>query len=150
MVAAIVAFNDTDIGASAPNRIRNHALMIHTTKEFMPSREGEVVYFYETASATNFVLPGHEKYQPGHAGIAHTRSLGFLKKSLGGPYFDLDAIWDEHTLFEFGERDVDKTMSTMVTDPYVNHVPTVCFHFHIFKQLLKGLDDRWYRESSID
>jgi len=71
------------------------------------------------------VLPGHEKYAPGHAGVAHTRTLGFLKKSLGGPFFDLDAIWEEHTLYEFGERDVNKTMSTMVAEPYVNHVPTM-------------------------
>lgn len=125
MVGAIVAFNDTDVAACQPNRIRNHPLMIHTAHEFVPSREGEVVFFYESAEATNFVLPGHEKYAPGHAGVAHTRSLGFLKKNLGGPYFDLDAIWEEHTLYEFGERDVNKTMSTMVAEPYVNHVPTM-------------------------
>ncbi|KAE8441717.1 hypothetical protein EG329_004503 [Mollisiaceae sp. DMI_Dod_QoI] len=119
MVAAIVAFCDTDVGANAPNRIRNHPMMIHAIKEFGPSREGEVVYFYESAKATNFALPGHESYSPGHAGVAHTRSLGFLKSNLGGPYFDLDAIWEEHTMYEFGERDVDKTMSTMVTEPYM-------------------------------
>ncbi len=83
-------------------------MMIHAIKEFGPSREGEVVYFYESARATNFALPGHESYSPGHAGVAHTRSLGFLKSNLGGPYFDLDAIWEEHTMYEFGERDVTK------------------------------------------
>lgn len=60
MIGAIVAFNDTDIAACQPNRIRNHPLAIHTTKEFFPSREGEIVYFYESTEATNFVLPGHE------------------------------------------------------------------------------------------
>ncbi|KUJ08153.1 NTF2-like protein [Mollisia scopiformis] len=125
MIAAIIAFTDDDVGACQPNRIRNHPLLVHSTKEFMPSRESEVVYFYETAKVTNFVLPGHENYMPGHAGVAHTRSLGFLKQNLGGPYFDLDAIWEEHTLFEFGERNVEKTMSTMVNEPYVNHVPTM-------------------------
>lgn len=44
---------------------------------------------------------------------------------MGGPYFDLEAIWEEHTLFEFGERAVEKTMSTMVQEPYVNHIPTM-------------------------
>lgn len=117
MVAAIVAFNETDVGACQPNRIRNHPLLMHATKEFVPSQEGEIVYFYETASSPNFVLPGHEGYMSSHAGVAHTRSLNFLKKNLGGPYFDLDAIWEEHTMFEFGKRDVAKTMDTMVTEP---------------------------------
>lgn len=80
---------------------------------------------YETAKSLSFNLPNHKDYAAGPAGVAHTRSLGFLKKHLGGPDFDLEAIWDEHTLFEFGERDVEKTMSTMVAEPYVNHVPTV-------------------------
>ena len=44
---------------------------------------------------------------------------------LGGLFFDLEAVWDEHTRFEFGERDVEKTMATMVAEPYVNHVPTL-------------------------
>ena len=38
---------------------------------------------------------------------------------------DLVALWEEHTRFEFGERDVDATMATMVAEPYVNHVPTM-------------------------
>lgn len=84
-----------------------------------------MVHVYDTANSTNFVLPSHEDFQIAAAGVAHTRSLGFLRKHLGGPIFDLEAIWDEHTLFEFGERNVEKTMGTMVDEPYVNHVPTV-------------------------
>ena len=38
---------------------------------------------------------------------------------------DLVALWEDHTRFEFEVRDVDATMATMVTDPYVNHVPTL-------------------------
>lgn len=41
----------------------------------------------------------------------------------------MEAIWDEHCLFEFGERDVEKTMGTMVDEPYVNHIPTVSITF---------------------
>ncbi|KAI4676691.1 uncharacterized protein J4E84_009526 [Alternaria hordeiaustralica] len=44
---------------------------------------------------------------------------------VGGPFFDLEAVWEEHTKFEFGERDVEKTMATMVDQPYVNHIPTM-------------------------
>lgn len=58
-------------------------------------------------------------------GVAHTRSLTFIKKHLNGPYFDLEKIWEEHTYFEFADRSVEKTMATMVQEPYVNHVPTV-------------------------
>lgn len=44
---------------------------------------------------------------------------------MNGPYFDLETIWDEHTYFEFENRSVEWTMSTMVQEPYVNHIPTV-------------------------
>jgi len=57
--------------------------------------------------------------------VAHTRALTFLKKHTGGPYFDLEKVWEKHTFFEFGDRSVEKTMGTMVQEPYVNHVPTV-------------------------
>ncbi|KDR83485.1 hypothetical protein GALMADRAFT_235649 [Galerina marginata CBS 339.88] len=79
---------------------------------------------YRTTSTT-FVLPQAAKYDPGHAALAHSRTLVFLRKSLGGPLFDLEAIWDEHTFFEFQERSVAKTMGTMVAEPYVNHIPTM-------------------------
>lgn len=72
-----------------------------------------------------WVLPADEDYHSTSAGIAHTRSLAFLKPLLNGPYFDLEAIWDEHCRYEFGERDVARTMATMVAQPYVNHIPTL-------------------------
>jgi carboxymethylenebutenolidase len=37
----------------------------------------------------------------------------------------LEEIWEEHTYYEFADRSVEHTMSTMVQEPYVNHVPTV-------------------------
>ncbi|KAF1932456.1 uncharacterized protein M421DRAFT_417172 [Didymella exigua CBS 183.55] len=81
---------------------------------------------YEDATNdTNWVLPADPKYSKRNAGIAHTRSAAFLKPFLNGPYFDLEAVWDEHCLYEFGERAVEKTMATMVAQPYVNHIPTM-------------------------
>ncbi len=41
------------------------------------------------------------------------------------PDHDLVAIWEAHIRYEFETRDVDATMETMVTEPYVNHVPTM-------------------------
>jgi carboxymethylenebutenolidase len=74
--------------------------------------------------------------------MAHTRSLVFLRSHIGGPFFDIEEIWEEHTFFEFVNRSVAKTMGTMVVsrlglasshgpsdcpqaEPYVNHVPTM-------------------------
>ncbi|MGI9523930.1 MAG: ester cyclase [Hyphomicrobiaceae bacterium] len=41
------------------------------------------------------------------------------------PNHDLVALWEAHCRHEFETRDVDATMSTMVAEPYVNHVPTM-------------------------
>ena len=43
----------------------------------------------------------------------------------GATGYDLGALWEQHCLYEFGERDVPKTMATMVDEPYVNHIPTM-------------------------
>lgn len=72
-----------------------------------------------------FAIPAHEDYHAPSASVAHTRTLTFLKPLIGGPYFDLEKIWDEHTYWEFEARSVEETMATMVEEPYVNHVPTL-------------------------
>ena len=41
------------------------------------------------------------------------------------PPYDLSALWDKHCEYEFDARDVAATMSTMVSEPYVNHIPTM-------------------------
>ena len=38
---------------------------------------------------------------------------------------DLVSLWEAHCRYEFETRDVDATMSTMVAEPYVNHIPTM-------------------------
>ncbi|EER25600.1 hypothetical protein CPC735_067000 [Coccidioides posadasii C735 delta SOWgp] len=83
------------------------------------------VHEYPETNSPQFVIPKHKDFLPSSAAVAHTRSLTFLKSKLGGPLFDLEAIWDEHTYFEFGDRSVAKTMGTMVQEPYVNHIPTM-------------------------
>jgi carboxymethylenebutenolidase len=42
-----------------------------------------------------------------------------------GPHYNLSALWDKHCEYEFGTRNVDDTMATMVAQPYVNHIPTM-------------------------
>jgi carboxymethylenebutenolidase len=65
---------------------------------------------------------GH--YNKPAAAMAHSRSVAALRRVLG-PHYDLSALWEQHTYYEFVERDVPKTMATMVAEPYVNHIPTM-------------------------
>lgn len=69
--------------------------------------------YYPTCKP-HFILPASAQYDASSANIAHTRSLAFLRNHLGGPNFDLEAIWDEHTYWEFERRSVAQTMATMV------------------------------------
>ena len=39
--------------------------------------------------------------------------------------YDLEALWEEHTKFEFAAPDVEATLATMVDDAYVNHIPVM-------------------------
>ncbi|OJJ73407.1 hypothetical protein ASPBRDRAFT_148991 [Aspergillus brasiliensis CBS 101740] len=82
-------------------------------------------YIYPEVSSPGFIIPGHPDFRYSTASVAHTRSLTFLKTHLNGPYFDLEKIWAEHTYYEFDVRSVEKTMATMVQEPYVNHIPTM-------------------------
>jgi carboxymethylenebutenolidase len=41
------------------------------------------------------------------------------------PIADLSGLWEEHTNHEFGTRDTESTLATMVEDAYVNHVPVM-------------------------
>jgi carboxymethylenebutenolidase len=83
------------------------------------------VYTYPGAKSSSFALPFQDGFSYSLEALSHTRNLTFLKPLMNGPYFDLEQIWDEHTYFEFENRSVEWTMSTMVQEPYVNHIPTV-------------------------
>jgi carboxymethylenebutenolidase len=99
--------------------------MLHLTTDVLKtadySNQSTTKHFYPTSS-TYFVLPKTAQYDPASASLAHSRTLVFLRKNLGGPLFDLEAIWDEHTYFEFEVRSVAKTMGTMVVSVFVDLV----------------------------
>jgi len=82
-------------------------------------------YYYPDVQTFEFATPFSKSFHYNTEALSHTRNLTFLKPIMGGPYFDLETIWDEHTYYEFSDRSVEHTMSTMVQEPYVNHVPTV-------------------------
>lgn len=71
-----------------------------------------------------FARSGGDHYHQPSAQMAYTRSLGALRKAMG-PHYDLSAIADQHFALEFATRDAAATMTTMVAEPYVNHVPTM-------------------------
>ncbi|KAF2846812.1 hypothetical protein T440DRAFT_492386 [Plenodomus tracheiphilus IPT5] len=123
---SVTTFPPQLIHAAGPEVPRRESI---PTVPASPTRSPQGIvktYRYEDAKREkNWVLPSDEDYHKRSAGIAHTRSLTFLKPLLNGPYFDLEAVWEEHTRYEFGERDVAKTMATMVDQPYVNHIPTM-------------------------
>lgn len=143
-VAAIITYNEPASG------FPHVPYMVHSTSRPAIPQHDVVLHTYEAVSSTKFVLPGHPHYQAGPAGVAHTRSLGFLRKYLGGPHFDLEAIWEEHTRLEFGERDVESTMNTMVEEPYVNHVPTVRVISSQTNANAYRIDDWWRWQNGSD
>lgn len=92
----------------------------------LPQRTKQVTqYEYAGRASCAFATPFHQDFDHASESISHSRNLAFFKPLMGGPYFDLEAIWDEHVYYEFEVRSVESTMNTMVQEPYVNHVPTV-------------------------
>jgi carboxymethylenebutenolidase len=87
------------------------------------SRSDVEIYVYP-GSDHAFARKGGDHYDKPAAMMAHTRSIALFRKVLG-PHYDLSALWDQHCYFEFATRDVPATMKTMVSEPYVNHVPTM-------------------------
>ncbi|XP_014550708.1 hypothetical protein COCVIDRAFT_114822 [Bipolaris victoriae FI3] len=90
-----------------------------------PRTETRVVHDYPNAKSYLFATPFQPEFDYNMESVSHTRNLSFLKPRMNGPWFDLEAIWDEHQYWEFEDRSVPKTMATMVQEPYVNHVPTL-------------------------
>lgn len=90
------------------------------------------IYEYPSMDSPSFAVPFSEEFDYATEAVSHSRNLAFVKKLMGGPYFDLELLWEEHTFYEFGSRSVENTMATMVEEPYVNHVPTVSFLFFFF------------------
>jgi carboxymethylenebutenolidase len=71
-----------------------------------------------------FATPGREHFNKPAAMMAYSRTMAMLRKVLG-PVHDLNQLWEMHCYYEFGTRDVNAVMPTMVAQPYVNHVPTM-------------------------
>jgi carboxymethylenebutenolidase len=111
----VMHFAELDQYASpaAVQQIREH---------FKGRPEIEIYNYPGTDHAFNRL--GGMHYDKPAAMMAYSRSLAAFRRVMG-PHYDLSALWDAHTMHEFGTRDVDATMKTMVAEPYVNHIPTM-------------------------
>ncbi|MBM3519052.1 MAG: dienelactone hydrolase family protein [Alphaproteobacteria bacterium] len=87
------------------------------------AREDIEIYVYPGVDHA-FYNRHRETYNKPAAWMAHSRTIALLRRAIG-PRYDLSALWDKHTEYEFATRDVDATMATMVASPYVNHIPTM-------------------------
>jgi carboxymethylenebutenolidase len=90
--------------------------------EAFAGRPDTTIHVYRGAGHA-FARQGHH-HDASAAALAYTRSLGVFRQAIG-PRYDLGAIADYHFYLEFEARDTDTTMTTMVPEPYVNHVPTM-------------------------
>lgn len=124
VVGAVVYAGEDEKALDASCKIPT---LVHLVGPSAPMKRTETLteYRYPGVKSSKFATPFHDHFHYNTEAVSHTRSLTFLKPRIGGPYFDLETIWDEHTYYEFADRSVEHTMSTMVQEPYVNHVPTV-------------------------
>ncbi|KKB64751.1 carboxymethylenebutenolidase [Robbsia andropogonis] len=81
------------------------------------------VYVYPRVDH-GFARKGGNHFNKPASMMAHERAIAAFRKTMG-PHYDLSALWEAHLLHEFATRDVDATMATMVSEPYVNHIPTL-------------------------
>ncbi|MDR3380951.1 dienelactone hydrolase family protein [Cupriavidus basilensis] len=86
-------------------------------------KDGIELYVYPGVDHA-FARTGGEHFDHPSALMAHQRSIAALRAEMG-PHYDFSALWDKHCEYEFATRDVDATMATMVSEPYVNHIPTM-------------------------
>ena len=103
-----VMFHFADPDAAAFERVRTR----------FPAVES---FFYRGVTAG---FAEADKFDKSSFSLAYTRTLELLRRVLG-PRYDLDKIWDRHTELEFATRAAEETMTTMVAEPYVNHVPVM-------------------------
>ena len=107
------AENDPHVPAEAVERI----------KTAFAASSDVATYLYPSVGR-GFARPDSANFDKPAAGLAHSRSIALLRRTIG-PHYDLEALWEKHTLYEFGTRDVAATMRTMVAEPYVNHIPVM-------------------------
>jgi carboxymethylenebutenolidase len=72
-----------------------------------------------------FARQGGMHFDAAAAELANLRTIEFLLRTLMVKPHSLEAIWAEHIQHEFSTRSTEDTLSTMVEDAYVNHIPVL-------------------------
>ena len=62
-----------------------------------------VAWFYPSAKSSGFANPASKDFDYSAEAVSHSRTLSFLKPLIGGPFFDIEDIWEEHTYYEFAD-----------------------------------------------
>jgi carboxymethylenebutenolidase len=96
---------------------------IEAIRKPFAGRDEVEIYVYQGADHA-FSNPHRPSYHKPSSWMAHSRTIALLRRAMG-PHYDLSALWEKHTEYEFATRDVTATMETMVASPYVNHIPTM-------------------------
>lgn len=92
-------------------------------KDRLGGKPNVEIHTYQGAGHS-FAAVGRTEFDKPATMMAHSRSIALFRRVMG-PNYNLSALWDKHCEYEFGHRDVAKTMGTMVAEPYVNHIPTM-------------------------
>lgn len=94
-----------------------------TIQSALSAQPGVEQYVYAGCDHA-FATPQREHFDKPATMMAYSRTIALLRKVLG-PIYDLNSLWELHCFHEFESRDVDSILPTMVSAPYVNHVPTM-------------------------
>jgi carboxymethylenebutenolidase len=112
-----IALHFAELDQFCPPQARTQVL------EAFAGKPGAQMYVYPGVDHA-FARTGGDHFDKPSALMAHQRSMALFKEAIG-PVYDLSALWDKHCEYEFATRDVVATMATMVSEPYVNHIPTM-------------------------
>ncbi|KAI9761678.1 MAG: hypothetical protein M4579_000912 [Chaenotheca gracillima] len=118
-VCAFVVYYPTEPIGGIPSHGLFHAHVVDP-----PSAQSTFSHHLYVEVEPGFAERESGKFDKIAANLAWSRTLGIVRKGFGIEV-DLEKKWEEHLALEFAVRDADATMETMVSQPYVNHVPTI-------------------------
>lgn len=131
-LAALICYYPTGLPSTFPSddypkRIRHIFIHIPDAQPFnfditrkVPSLKYQLYQNAKPGFAEKMTI----NYNPIAQGLAHTRTLAVVREVLG-PRVDLEEIWGEHLLASFVAKKANRTLDSMVKEPYVNHIPTL-------------------------
>ena len=89
--------------STSPLELSSDSIISHQTTE--NKNNGSMTNFVYADQKTRFFDSNSNNYDKPSASIAYSRTLDFLKRKIG-PIYDLQKLWEQHTMFEFSDRDV--------------------------------------------